>query len=57
MTKALKIVLIIIILVIGALLMAITKEISDYGNPIGYLIVCPATFVAIRAIWKYKSKQ
>ena len=57
MTKVLKIVLIIIILVVGSLLMAITKEISDYGNPIGYFIVCPAMLVAIRAIWKYKSKK
>ena len=45
MAKTLKIILIIITFFVGALLMAITKEASNYGNPIGYFIVCPATFI------------
>lgn len=57
MAKTLKIILIIITFFVGALLMAITKEASNYGNPIGYFIVCPATFIAIGAIWKYKSQK
>jgi len=57
MNTGIKIILSVVVFLVGSLLMALTKEMSSSGNPIGFFIICPVTFIAIGAIWKYNSKN
>jgi predicted tellurium resistance membrane protein TerC len=56
MRTVIKMVLVVVVLFIGVFLIALTKEV---GGP-GIVIIAPATFAAMAAIWNYdpdKKKQ